>query len=186
MPNQAQLVAVLGALGSTNNRGGKTVTRCGGWWPQVYLEVTTVTPAGQHGLGTVVDLHTRGKLPYTLRWRARVSETGYPKGFTIEATGDFLGRGIWSIEQDGEWVSITFDDEVGIVVALLGAPTKLFCPIEQRSDAGNNERPKERKFQRSSIIEMKNRSSSLITLCADCLFADRGSEFLLALEMPVS
>jgi hypothetical protein len=99
------------------------------WWPQVYLEVTTVTPAGQHGLGTVVDLHTRGKLPYTLRWRARVSETGYPKGFTIEATGDFLGRGIWSFEQDGEWVSITFNWRPRAEKPLLRYLSFLFKPF---------------------------------------------------------
>jgi hypothetical protein len=36
-------------------------------------------------------------------------ETRYPAGFTIEATGDFLGRGIWTFEQEGDWVNATFD-----------------------------------------------------------------------------
>ena len=78
------------------------------WWSQVYLEVTVVKPAGEHGLGGVFDLHTRGKLPYTLRWRARVSETNYPHGFSIEAAGDFVGRGTWIFTQDRNWVAITF------------------------------------------------------------------------------
>ena len=38
-----------------------------------------------------------------------VTETRYPAGFTIEATGDFLGRGIWTFEQDGDWVNAAFD-----------------------------------------------------------------------------
>ena len=62
------------------------------WWPQVYLKVMTITQPGEHGLGAVNDLHTRSKLSYTLRSRARVTETHYPAGFTIEGTGDFLGR----------------------------------------------------------------------------------------------
>lgn len=57
------------------------------WWPQVYLEVTVVKPAGEPGLGGAFDLHTRGKLPYTLPWQARVSETNYPDGFTTKPEG---------------------------------------------------------------------------------------------------
>jgi hypothetical protein len=49
-----------------------------------------ITPAGEHG--RAFDLHTLGKLPYTLRWQARVSEMRYPKGFTIEATGSYAPR----------------------------------------------------------------------------------------------
>src|SRR5690349_17322137 len=82
---------------------------CLRWWPQVYLGVTTITPGDEHGLGAVHDLHTRGKLPYTLKWRARVTETRYPYGFALEATGDFLGRGVWMFQQDGVWVHVTFD-----------------------------------------------------------------------------
>ena len=65
--------------------------------------------AGKARLCPVNDLHTRGKLPYTLRWRARVTEICYPAGFTIEATGDFLGRGIWTFEQEREEVNVIFD-----------------------------------------------------------------------------
>ncbi|MBV9645798.1 MAG: SRPBCC family protein [Verrucomicrobia bacterium] len=99
------------------------------WWPQVYLEVTTITPPGEHGLGAVNDLHTRGKLPYTLRWRARVTETRYPAGFTIEATGDFLGRGIWSFEKDGDGVNVIFDWRLRAEKPLLRYLSFLFKPL---------------------------------------------------------
>jgi hypothetical protein len=101
------------------------------WWPQVYLRVTTITQPGKHGLGAVNDLYTRGKLPYTLRWRARVTETRYSAGFTIEATGDFFGRWIWTFEQEGDWVNATFDwrlrAEKPLLRYLSFLPKPLFC-----------------------------------------------------------
>ena len=99
------------------------------WWRQVYLGVTTVTQPGEHGLGAVYDIHTRGKLPYTLRWRARVTETRYPAGFTIEATGDFLGRGIWSFEQEDDWVNLIFDWRLRAEKPLLRYLSFLFKPL---------------------------------------------------------
>jgi len=68
------------------------------WWPSVYLEVG-VREAGDPatGLGRVVELYTKGWLPYTLRWRFTVTESTPPRGFRIEATGDFVGHGTWSL-----------------------------------------------------------------------------------------
>ena len=36
------------------------------WWPSVYLRVTELEPGDERGLGKVVDLWTKGWLPYTL------------------------------------------------------------------------------------------------------------------------
>jgi hypothetical protein len=44
-----------------------------------------------------------------MRWSFRVTESCALNGFTLEANGDFVGRGIWTFEQDGEWVNITCD-----------------------------------------------------------------------------
>jgi hypothetical protein len=67
------------------------------WWPSVYLEVTVAESGDERGLGRVVDLYTKGWLPYTLRWRFRVVESDPPRGFAIEASGDFVGRGVWTL-----------------------------------------------------------------------------------------
>ena len=79
------------------------------WWPSVYLQVKELEQGQEQGTGKVVDLYTKGYLPYTLRWQFRVTEARYPYGFTIEAWGDFVGRGIWTFTQDGEYVDITYD-----------------------------------------------------------------------------
>ncbi len=80
------------------------------WWPSVYLNVQELEPGDtKTGLGKVVSLHTKGWLPYTLRWQFRVTENRTPHGFSLEAWGDFVGRGVWMFAQDGEWVNITYD-----------------------------------------------------------------------------
>ncbi|MFZ0548878.1 MAG: hypothetical protein WAM60_25735, partial [Candidatus Promineifilaceae bacterium] len=77
------------------------------WWPSVYLGVEVLEPGDENGIGRIVSLYTKGWLPYTLRWNFKVVESNYPYGSRIEAQGDFNGRGIWTFEQDGEWVNIT-------------------------------------------------------------------------------
>ena len=70
------------------------------WWPSVYLRVTELEPGDGRGLGKVVDLWTKGWLPYTLRWRFRVTESDPPAGFALEATGDFVGRGVSRLSEE--------------------------------------------------------------------------------------
>lgn len=99
------------------------------WWPSVYLDVQELAPGDEYGLGKVVSLYTKGWLPYTLRWQFRVTEARYPYGFTLEAWGDFVGRGIWTFEQDGDWVNITYDWKIQADKPLLRYLSFLFKPI---------------------------------------------------------
>jgi hypothetical protein len=78
------------------------------WWPSVYLDVNVLEEGDERGVGKVVSLYTKGWLPYTLRWQFRVTEAR-PDGFTLVAWGDFDGRGIWTFEQNGAWVNVTYD-----------------------------------------------------------------------------
>ena len=79
------------------------------WWPSVYLDVRELEPGGETGVGKVVDLHTKGWLPYRLRWRFRVTEVDRPHVLAIEAWGDFAGAGRWTFAQDGPEVDVTYD-----------------------------------------------------------------------------
>lgn len=99
------------------------------WWPSVYLDVKELKLGGEHGLGKVVRLHTRGWLPYTLRWQFRVTESRFPHGFSLEAWGDFIGRGIWSFQQSGPWVNITYDWKIHMHKALLRYLSFLLKPL---------------------------------------------------------
>ena len=64
------------------------------WWPSVYLESEEVEPGGPDGVGRRVRLHTKGLLPYPLRWTLTVRDSRRPYGFTISADGDLAGQGI--------------------------------------------------------------------------------------------
>ena len=86
------------------------------WWPSVYLRVRVLEEGDERGVGKVVDLWTKGFLPYTLRWRFTVTASDAPNGFRLEATGDFLGRGIWTLTPaddaeggDGPITLVTYD-----------------------------------------------------------------------------
>ena len=50
-------------------------------------------------------------LPYTLRWQFRVTEV-HPldqSGFSLEATGDFVGRGVWTFSQRDAYCDVVYD-----------------------------------------------------------------------------
>jgi hypothetical protein len=99
------------------------------WWPEVYLSARVIDPGGPDGLGRTVDLHTRGWLPYTLRWQARLVESRRPHGWMVEATGDLVGRGVWRLEQRGELAAVSYDWRVRVEKPLLKAFTPILAPV---------------------------------------------------------
>jgi hypothetical protein len=78
------------------------------WWGDCYLDVKHLQKEGVDGLGGLVRIVNRGKLPYTLEWFSSVKEKNPPHGFTITASGELAGEGRWIFEQDGDYVNITF------------------------------------------------------------------------------
>jgi hypothetical protein len=99
------------------------------WWPAVYLEVKQIEPGDAQGIGRVCELHTKGWLPYTLRWRFRTMEKQRPNRIVIEAQGDFNGRGIWTIKGDGPDVNVIFDWQIEAAKPLLRDLSWLLRPI---------------------------------------------------------
>lgn len=99
------------------------------WWPSVYLDVRQLEPGDERGVGRVIDLYTKGWLPYTLRWQFRVTQSRYPYGFALEAWGDFVGRGVWTFAPDGDWVTITYDWNIVADKPLLKSLSFLMKPI---------------------------------------------------------
>jgi len=79
------------------------------WWGSVYFDVKEIEPGGEGGIGKLIRLHAGGWLPYTLRINFRTIASNYPHGFTMDATGDLEGRGIWTFEPDGNLVNVTYD-----------------------------------------------------------------------------
>jgi hypothetical protein len=57
------------------------------WWSSVYFEVKELEKGGAGGVGKLISLRAGGWLPYTLRLNFRTTESRYPNGFSMEATG---------------------------------------------------------------------------------------------------
>jgi hypothetical protein len=98
------------------------------WWPAVYLSVREVDVGEAGGVGRVVELHTKGWLPYTLSWTLRITEPITDEGFALSATGDLAGSGRWSFRQEGPEVVITYDWRVSATKPLLQRLSWLFKP----------------------------------------------------------
>jgi hypothetical protein len=81
------------------------------------------------GVGRVIGLYTKGWLPYTLRWTFRITESRGDAGFALVADGDFVGTGVWTLEQHGEMVDVQYDWRIRADKPLLRYGTLLLRPI---------------------------------------------------------
>ncbi|MET3921133.1 SRPBCC family protein [Arthrobacter sp. UYEF20] len=101
------------------------------WWPSVYLGVQAAPGAGistAPGIPGPVALHTKGWLPYTLRWTMTVTEPVTARGFALTTRGDLNGTGRWTFEQDGPETVITYDWRVSAAKPLLRRLSWLLKP----------------------------------------------------------
>lgn len=101
------------------------------WWPSVYLDVKMTHPGDSTGLGKEVALFTKGWLPYTLKWKFVTTHVQFPTGFTLEAIGDFKGKGIWTFENGKApgTCDITYDWRIGAEKPLLRRLSFLLRPL---------------------------------------------------------
>jgi hypothetical protein len=98
------------------------------WWPSVYLDVQLVKEGDASGVGRVVDLWTKGWLPYTLRWRFTTTRSDGTDGFALRADGDFRGEGVWTFAQHGPFVEAQYDWRIAAEKPLLKRLTWLLRP----------------------------------------------------------
>ena len=99
------------------------------WWTAVYLDCRQTDAGKPDGTGRCLQFHTRGWLPYTLRWEACTTEAVSPLRIVFEASGDLNGRGAWTFTQDGDFVDMTFDWNVEPAKPLLQHLTPALRPV---------------------------------------------------------
>ena len=100
------------------------------WWPSVYLDVHILEKGKPGGVGKVVELYTKGWLPYTLRWKFRVTDTHFPTGFSLQAFGDFIGAGIWTFRTtDTGQCEVIYDWQIQANKPLLKILTPILRPL---------------------------------------------------------
>jgi hypothetical protein len=83
------------------------------WWPSVYLSMKTIIPQ------VFYETHTKGWLPYSMRWNIIPVPTGTdsklsvcPTRLLVHVAGDFAGQGVWQLTQNGEVVNIVYDWQI--------------------------------------------------------------------------
>ncbi len=99
------------------------------WWPSVYLDVKVREKGQPGGIGKLVELYTKGWLPYTLRWHFRVTAADFPNGFALRAEGDFIGEGVWTFHQEGDDCMVTYDWKIAVDKPLLRRLTWLLRSV---------------------------------------------------------
>ena len=149
------------------------------WWPSVYLQVRVVEAGDATGVGKVVELWTKGFLPYTLRWRFKVTESDPPIGFRLDAEGDFVGRGIWTLrseigsdEPGGPQTSVVYD---WLIVAEKGILKRL-SPIMKPIFAANHRWAMAR-GERSLRLELARRHAGVDPTITAAIPAPPGPTF---------
>lgn len=101
------------------------------WWPEVYLNARLLPSDRADHIGDRVELLTKGRLPYRLRWTARTERLSPPETIEISASGDFVGRGRWRLEPDGTATTITFDWRIRADKPLLRWLSPILKPLFQ-------------------------------------------------------
>ncbi len=123
------------------------------WWPSVYLDVQVIDDGDDaQGVGRVVDLWTKGWLPYTLRWRFTTLRNDGASGISLRADGDFVGGGTWTFIPDGDDVKAFYDWRIRAEKPLLRRLTWLMRPAFSA-----NHRWAMRKGEESMRLELRRR-----------------------------
>jgi hypothetical protein len=100
------------------------------WWPSVYRSVQPIAPpTGPGGVGKRLLLDTQGWLPYRLRWELRVVEHQPPSRLALDATGDFVGSGVWTLVQDGNTTEVKYEWAIRAQKPLLRYLSFLLKPV---------------------------------------------------------
>jgi uncharacterized protein YndB with AHSA1/START domain len=122
------------------------------WWPSAFVESTPNTfPDGVEG----VELATRGWMPYILHWTVRELSADPPGSLVIEVKGDFEGRGIWTLMQDGEYTNITYDWRIRVEKAGVKQLSFLLKPLFE-----SNHRWAMKKGEQSMRLELMRRRAT--------------------------
>jgi uncharacterized protein YndB with AHSA1/START domain len=78
------------------------------WWPQAYHRVREITPGDADGRGRILEITTKGALPYELTWRLEIIEVEPPHLIRLRASGELVGFGEWQLGESGEEVVLVY------------------------------------------------------------------------------
>jgi Polyketide cyclase / dehydrase and lipid transport len=131
------------------------------WWPSVYLDVAVRDKGDKNGLGKVVELYTKGWLPYALKWQFRVMDVNQEtfSGYALEAFGDLVGSGVWAFEQEGKNCNITYNWKIEATKPILKYLSFMLKPLF----SANHHWAMQKGFE-SLTLELKRRRGEVVSL----------------------
>ena len=101
----------------------------GQWWPSAWLDYEAVAPGELDGLGRVFRYRVKGWLPYSLNLEFTTVDVRRPHGFSVDATGDLVGHGRWTLRQDGPRAEVTYEWRVRADYPLIRFLSPVFKPV---------------------------------------------------------
>lgn len=102
------------------------------WWRPVYLEVEADGPPA---VGAVSHQHFKGRLPYHLRTRSRITRLEPDRLIEAEVDGDLRGRGVWTVTPTDTGSHVRFEWTVHADRRLLRALSPLMRPALRANHA---------------------------------------------------
>jgi uncharacterized protein YndB with AHSA1/START domain len=78
------------------------------WWPQAYHRVREIAPGDADGRGRVLEITTKGALPYALAWRLEILEATRPRLIRLRASGELVGFGEWQLSEAANEVTLVY------------------------------------------------------------------------------
>jgi hypothetical protein len=99
------------------------------WWGQVYLAVAVVAAGDADGIGRQVTVLSKGWLPYHIRWTGELVAADLPRSWSIRATGDLVGEGVWMLTEADGWTDAVYDWRVSADRPLFRWLSPLLAPV---------------------------------------------------------
>jgi mannose-6-phosphate isomerase-like protein (cupin superfamily)/uncharacterized protein YndB with AHSA1/START domain len=96
------------------------------WWKPVYIDVEA---EGEPAVGKESRQHFKGRLPYHLRTRSRITRLEPPHVIGAEVDGDLRGTGLWTLTEIDGGTHVRFDWRVYADRLLL----KILTPVLRRA-----------------------------------------------------
>ncbi len=110
------------------------------WWKPVYVDVDA---EGEPAVGKESRQHFKGRLPYHLHTRSRITRLEHPHVIAAEVDGDLRGYGVWTLTETATGTHVRFDWRVHADRALLRILTPVLRPAFRWNHAWAIARAKE-------------------------------------------
>ncbi len=112
------------------------------WWPAAWLDYVSLDDGDEGGIspespestacctvGRSFRYRVKGWLPYSLNLTFRVTQRQPPHAFAVASTGDLVGEGRWTLEQQGPKVEVTYEWRVHAERPLVRRLSRVLKPV---------------------------------------------------------